>query len=316
MAAMQSADAAARAALEQRSAEARGAGGCSGLAACAVVVPARHAHALRKALDAHLGLGRDASLHGHALLAEGGGERAAVVFHVPHAAAARFSGGFPPEKLEAAFEACGAACYPGVRRLDPLFAAAGGARASARRGGDADAWEALAGLAEFSRAEAGGGARPRFSFAEIFAGVGGFRIGLEALGGVCAFAIERDARAAACYASNFANAARPDLLRCDVAAVSDASPLPAFDVLVAGFPCQPFSSRGDQPGTEDAETGGLYLELCRFLRSRRPRAFLFENVVGLAVMGGGARGHYTEDGEPEDARAPNGGFQCLNQSLV
>ena len=124
------------------------------------------------------------------------------------------------------------------------------------------------------------------------------------------YAIERDARAAAAYAANFGRegGACPELVVCDVAAVADAAPLPRVDVLAAGFPCQPFSLRGDQLGTDDFERGGLYLELCRFLKKRRPKAFLFENVVGLVLMGGGKRGHYAEDGSPEDENAPHGGF--------
>ena len=182
---------AAHAALAARAAEA----GDVGLAACTIVVPARSAHALRAELEKHLGLGRRANLHGHRLLKDGGGEQC-VVFHLPHREARLVAGGRERpgggeageaagggegvRQLEAALRAAGGVVYPGVRRLDPLFAA--GARASDRRGGD-PAWAALDGLAQRARAERGGA---RFAFAELFAGVGGFRIGLEALGGACA----------------------------------------------------------------------------------------------------------------------------------
>ena len=66
----------------------------------------------------------------------------------------------------------------------------------------------------------------------------------------------------------------------------DAAQLPAFDVLTAGFPCQPFTVRGAQDGLGDPR-GQLYLEIVRVLRAKAPRGFLFENVAGLVVMDGG-----------------------------
>ncbi|KAL1528913.1 hypothetical protein AB1Y20_010235 [Prymnesium parvum] len=136
----------------------------------------------------------------------------------------------------------------------------------------------------------------RFTFAEVFAGIGGFRLGLEPLGGRCAFACEREAAAAHTYRHNWPEEgggdARPSpLFEGDILALP-ADELPPFDVLTGGFPCQTFSVRGEQQGTLTSACswrGAMYLELVRLLRACRPRAFIFENVVGLVVMEGGER---------------------------
>ena len=122
---------------------------------------------------------------------------------------------------------------------------------------------------------------PAFRFAELFAGIGGFRIGLEALGGECAFSSELDPHAAATYAINFG---RPPTAG-DITEVSNEA-LPAHDILVGGFPCQSFSTAGEQEGLGD-HRGQLYLEVCRVLGAARPRAFLLENVAGLFTLDGG-----------------------------
>ena len=120
-----------------------------------------------------------------------------------------------------------------------------------------------------------------FTFAELFAGVGGFRLGLEACGGRCVFASEIDAACRETYTLNFgARGLGGDV--CDVYAQD----LPPFDLLTAGFPCQPFSERGEQAGLA-CRKGGMYLELVRVLRVCQPKAFLFENVPALATLGGG-----------------------------
>ena len=90
----------------------------------------------------------------------------------------------------------------------------------------------------------------------MFAGIGGFRLGLEPLGGRCVFASEIDRGAATTYRANWPVKAEPgravegDTLVGDITALY-AAQLPAFDVLTAGFPCQPFSDRGDQAGLAD-----------------------------------------------------------------
>ena len=128
-------------------------------------------------------------------------------------------------------------------------------------------------------AEAG---RRAFRFAELFAGIGGFRVALEALGGACVFASELDPHAAATYALNFG--ALPEAG--DITEV-EAADLPPHDLLVGGFPCQCFSLAGKQLGLSDDAHGQLYLECCRMLSTARPAAFLLENVVGLFTLDGG-----------------------------
>lgn len=114
----------------------------------------------------------------------------------------------------------------------------------------------------------------RFQFIELFAGIGGFRIGLEKAGGRCVFASEIDPTAAGTYEAFFGEAPQGDVTRLGVECIPD------HDILTGGFPCQPFSSLGAQPGLEDAK-GVLFQEICRILRGKRPRGFLLENVPGL-----------------------------------
>ena len=92
---------------------------------------------------------------------------------------------------------------------------------------------------------------PPFTFAEVFAGIGGFRLGLEPLGGVCSLACEVDPMACATYRLNFARDGA--LLEADLTGLP-ADELPAFDLLAAGFPCQTFSVRGEQRGVESTPT--------------------------------------------------------------
>ena len=124
----------------------------------------------------------------------------------------------------------------------------------------------------------------RFTFAEVFAGVGGFRLGLEPLGGRCVFASEIDEAARDTYAANFGAA---ELVGDITHFGAEQVPGP-LDLLTAGFPCQSFSTRGAQEGLADAR-GQLYRELVRLLAGARPRAFLFENVPALVTMDGGQR---------------------------
>eukprot|EP00571_Detonula_confervacea_P015968 CAMPEP_0172307462 /NCGR_PEP_ID=MMETSP1058-20130122/8314_1 /TAXON_ID=83371 /ORGANISM="Detonula confervacea, Strain CCMP 353" /LENGTH=426 /DNA_ID=CAMNT_0013019635 /DNA_START=684 /DNA_END=1964 /DNA_ORIENTATION=- len=135
-----------------------------------------------------------------------------------------------------------------------------------------------------------GKSRPKFTFVELFAGIGGFRFGLEAIGGRCVLASERDEVACAIYRRQFGPR---DLVEGDVLdLVSEDYPSGGFDLLTAGFPCQPFSARGEQKGLDDdGHRGQMYQELVRTLMEERPKYFLFENVVGLLKMDGGVASH-------------------------
>lgn len=127
---------------------------------------------------------------------------------------------------------------------------------------------------------------PRFTFVELFAGIGGFRLGLEALGGRCVFASEIDQGARETYLQNFGNSGE---LYGDITQYYGQD-LPSFDILTGGFPCQSFSVRGEQKGLNDSR-GQLYRELLRMLVVCQPKVFLFENVAHLVTMDGGKRNH-------------------------
>ena len=127
---------------------------------------------------------------------------------------------------------------------------------------------------------------PAFTFMELFSGIGGFGLALEALGGQCIFASEINANCNRIYMTNMAHPPK-DGVHGDIYKVPDGA-FPSkgqCDVLVAGFPCQPFSRLGAQPGFDDGDRGMLYTQIVRALRVSRPRAFLLENVPGLAAMG-------------------------------
>lgn len=114
----------------------------------------------------------------------------------------------------------------------------------------------------------------RFSFVELFAGMGGFRVALDKLGGRCAFASEIDRFCVKNYQDNFGDRPAGDICRIE------ADKIPNHDLLVGGFPCQPFSSSGSRLGMKDAK-GILFREIVRVLKSKKPSAFLLENVRGL-----------------------------------
>ncbi len=114
-----------------------------------------------------------------------------------------------------------------------------------------------------------------FTFIDLFAGIGGFRIGLERLGGRCVFSSEIDKHAAATYERNFKEKPAGDITKIE------ASDVPEHDVLCGGFPCQPFSVSGKQLGFEDAR-GTLFFEVMRLVSAKRPRAVFLENVANYA----------------------------------
>eukprot|EP00756_Hemistasia_phaeocysticola_P060691 Hpha_TRINITY_DN4248_c0_g1::TRINITY_DN4248_c0_g1_i1::g.186730::m.186730/K00558/DNMT1, dcm; DNA (cytosine-5)-methyltransferase 1 len=123
-----------------------------------------------------------------------------------------------------------------------------------------------------------------FTFVELFAGVGGFGVGLEALGGRCVFASEIAPESREVYTANFPHAAQN--LAGDIWGVDPAS-IPEHDILTGGFPCQPFSALGLQPGLED-DRGQLFEAIVGVLKACRPKAFILENVPGLVEMEQGA----------------------------
>lgn len=126
-------------------------------------------------------------------------------------------------------------------------------------------------------------------FIDLFAGIGGIRLAFESVGMQCVFSSEWDRFSARTYEANFGE--RP---AGDIRAVRSED-IPAFDVLCAGFPCQPFSiagvskknALGREHGFADETQGTLFFEIARILKERQPRAFLLENVKNLRSHDGG-----------------------------
>lgn len=123
----------------------------------------------------------------------------------------------------------------------------------------------------------------QFTFIDLFAGIGGMRIAFEKAGGKCIFTSEWDKFAQQTYEANFGEKPAGDIREIK------ASDIPDHDILVAGFPCQPFSisgvskknSLGKPHGFDDPTQGTLFFELKRILEEKKPRAFLLENVKNL-----------------------------------
>ena len=153
---------------------------------------------------------------------------------------------------------------------------------------DATAATAAAAAAAAATAGAASASPTSFRYAELFAGIGGFRLGLDALGGRCTFASEFEKEARAQYSRAFGCA----LPAGDITAIPEET-VPGFDLLTAGFPCQSWTSMGEAEGFADGKGDGggrgvLFLEICRLLRAKRPAGFLLENVPNLATVGAGA----------------------------
>ncbi|PKL92203.1 MAG: DNA (cytosine-5-)-methyltransferase [Candidatus Goldiibacteriota bacterium HGW-Goldbacteria-1] len=115
---------------------------------------------------------------------------------------------------------------------------------------------------------------PKFTFIDLFAGIGGMRIAFQNLGGKCVFTSEWDKSAQVTYKENFGEMPFGDITKVD------AKNIPDHDVLVAGFPCQSFSIAGKRKGFEDIR-GTLFFDVARILKEKKPKAFLLENVKGL-----------------------------------
>jgi len=130
---------------------------------------------------------------------------------------------------------------------------------------------------------------PAFRFIDLFAGIGGLRLGFEAIGGKCVFTSEWDRWSQQTYLANFADG-EDHIMAGDIRPFGENPALiPGFDVLLAGFPCQPFSlagvskknSLGRKHGFDDEHQGNLFFDIERIIRHHRPPAFLLENVKHL-----------------------------------
>ena len=125
--------------------------------------------------------------------------------------------------------------------------------------------------------------KPMFTFIDLFAGIGGIRLAFEQVGGKCVYSSEWDKYCQQTYYANFGEKPDGDITKVD------AKDIPEHDILVAGFPCQPFSiagvskkvSMGRKTGFEDKTQGTLFFDVCRILKEKHPKAFMLENVKNL-----------------------------------
>jgi len=114
-----------------------------------------------------------------------------------------------------------------------------------------------------------------FEFIDLFAGIGGMRLAFQDAGGTCVFSSEWDKDSQKTYQANFGEVPAGDITKIDV------DEIPSFDVLLAGFPCQPFSTIGQRAGFKHETQGTLFYDVLRIISAKRPTSFLLENVKGL-----------------------------------
>ena len=120
-----------------------------------------------------------------------------------------------------------------------------------------------------------------FTFIDLFAGIGGCRLAFESIGGKCIFSSEWDGPACQTYSANFGEQPAGDITKIQ------SSEIPNFDVLLAGFPCQPFSIIGNKAGFSHETQGTLFFDVERIIKDKQPAAFLLENVRNLTAHDGG-----------------------------
>ena len=134
--------------------------------------------------------------------------------------------------------------------------------------------EGLPETAKYKSPYSDGNGAEKFTFIDLFAGIGGIRLPFQKHGGHCVFTSEWDKFSKKTYAANFGEIPAGDITKIK------ASDIPAHDVLLAGFPCQAFSQAGLKQGFNDTR-GTMFFEIQRILAHHRPKAFLLENVKQL-----------------------------------
>lgn len=129
--------------------------------------------------------------------------------------------------------------------------------------------------------------KAQYTFIDLFAGIGGFHLAMHNLGCKCVFASELDEYARKTYQQNFKPISptlfEHDLFNQDIRKINPYE-IPDFDILCAGFPCQPFSQAGYKRGFDDnhnSERGNLFFSIAEILEAKKPKAFFLENVRGL-----------------------------------
>lgn len=113
-----------------------------------------------------------------------------------------------------------------------------------------------------------------FTFIDLFAGIGGIRIPFDEIGGKCVFTSEWDKFSQQTYSANFGEMPHGDITKINP------EDIPSFDLLLAGFPCQPFSHAGLKKGFEDTR-GTLFFNIAKIVEHHKPKAVFLENVKGL-----------------------------------
>lgn len=124
--------------------------------------------------------------------------------------------------------------------------------------------------------------KPKFKFIDLFAGIGGFRLAMQNLGGKCVFTSEWDREAKRTYKANFGERPFGDITKEETKAFIPDN----FDLLCAGFPCQAFSIAGKRGGFEDTR-GTLFFDVAEIIKRKKPKAIFLENVKGLRNHNGG-----------------------------
>lgn len=115
-----------------------------------------------------------------------------------------------------------------------------------------------------------------YTFIDLFAGLGGFRIALESLGAKCVYSNEWDEHVQKVYEDNFGDMPEGDITKVDE------NTIPSHDILCAGFPCQAFSISGKQRGFEDSR-GTLFFDVSRIVKAKKPKIVFMENVKNFAT---------------------------------
>lgn len=123
---------------------------------------------------------------------------------------------------------------------------------------------------------------PKFKFIDLFAGIGGFRLAMQNLGGKCVFTSEWDKEAKRTYKANFGERPFGDITKEETKSFIPDN----FDLLCAGFPCQAFSIAGKRGGFEDTR-GTLFFDVAEIIKRKKPKAIFLENVKGLRNHNGG-----------------------------
>ncbi|MDR1518375.1 MAG: DNA cytosine methyltransferase [Dysgonamonadaceae bacterium] len=118
--------------------------------------------------------------------------------------------------------------------------------------------------------------KPKFKFIDLFAGIGGFRIAMQNLGGQCIYTSEWDLEAQKTYKANYGEIPFGDITKEETKKYIPDN----FDILCAGFPCQAFSIAGKRKGFEE-NRGVLFFDVAEIIRRKQPKAFFLENVKGL-----------------------------------